>query len=145
MISKKELDALYKKYAKDLIAILIGELKKVKKEATGRLIKSLKLDLQGLAQQTNIFINAEPYLVNVDKGRKKGTYPPIAPLKKWARLKGMDEGAAYAIQKKIYKFGIKPTNVIDKAIKKHERQKLKDLEKQLAAKVEKSIIDNFNK
>jgi hypothetical protein len=38
-------------------------------------------------------------------GRAPGKMPPIRPLKSWAKKKGLREGAAYAIQRRIAKFG----------------------------------------
>ncbi len=67
---------------------------------------------------------AENYLTFVDKGvsgteKKHATpysyrtkYPPIQAIKQWTRLKGMPEEAAYGIQRNIFRFGMKPTNVI---------------------------------
>jgi len=43
-------------------------------------------------------------------------FPPIEALKKWARVKFGDENAAYAIQKKIGKYGTKPQPFIDETL-----------------------------
>jgi hypothetical protein len=60
---------------------------------------------------------SEDYLKYVDQGRRAGAkYPPIGPLLRWARVKGLPEGVAYGAQKNIHKFGIKPTNVVKKTI-----------------------------
>lgn len=47
------------------------------------------------------------YGAHVEFGTK-AHFPPIAPLKRWAKLHGMDEGAAWAIAKKMSKEGTKP-------------------------------------
>lgn len=38
-------------------------------------------------------------------GRAPGELPPIRPIKAWAKKKGFGEGAAYAIRRRIAKFG----------------------------------------
>ena len=50
---------------------------------------------------------AAPYAEFVERGTGPH-YPPIEPLKKWARRVLGDEGAAYAVQQKIGKHGTKP-------------------------------------
>ena len=74
----------------------------------------------------------EDYLKFVDKGvsgtqRKYNTpfsyrtkKPPISVIKLWTRVKGIPEEAAYPIQNKIFRFGLKPTNVINKSIREIE-------------------------
>jgi len=47
------------------------------------------------------------YAFPVEIGRQPGTWVPIEPLKRWARLVLGDEGAAYAVRAKIYSKGIK--------------------------------------
>ena len=85
------------------------------KVASGRLINSIDYRLRETAQGIQFQLLAENYLEYVDKGRKPGTYPRIAPLLRWARVKGLPQGVAYAAQKNIFKFGIKPTNVLRRA------------------------------
>jgi hypothetical protein len=57
---------------------------------------------------------ANDYLKYVDQGRKPGTYPPIQAIQRWVAIKGLPKEAAWAIRTNIFKFGIKPTRVIDK-------------------------------
>ena len=117
---------LLNQFGKDYVKVLVSLLKNntipsrpglpaYPKVATGRLINSIDYRLRETAEGIQIQLLSENYLQYVDKGRKPGTYPPIAPLLRWARVKGLPEGAAYGAQKNIYKFGIKPTNVIRRA------------------------------
>lgn len=48
-----------------------------------------------------------PYGLVVEVGRKPGKQPPIVPIKKWARIKLGNEGAAFAIARKIGRSGTK--------------------------------------
>jgi len=120
--------ALANQFGKDYVKILVtllrnntvasrSGLRPYPKVATGRLIRSINYKLQPTAQGIQLQLLSEDYLKYVDQGRRAGAkYPPIGPLLRWARVKGLPEGAAYGAQKNIHKFGIKPTNVIRKTI-----------------------------
>lgn len=102
-------------YGEKLIQILTEELVKADKKASGRLINSLKVDIKPVGEAVyQLLLTSEDYLKYVDKGRKPGSYVPIRALKQWTRYRGIPEEAAYAINHKIFRFGIKPTNVIKK-------------------------------
>jgi len=109
------------------------------KKATGRLVQSFNYRLRdtALAIQTEIY--ALDYLKYVDEGRKPGTYPPIKPLLQWARVKGLPDGVAYGAQKNIYKYGIKPTNVIKKATKIYDTSRVNN------RKYEERMVNNLIK
>lgn len=144
-MTNTDLLILYKKYSIDLITILINELRKVKKNSSGKLINSLSSDIKPLADDLNVIINGEDYFDNVDKGRKKGSYVPIKNLERWCTLKNIPKSAAFAISKNIYKFGIKPTNVLNKAMTKWYKDVIPDIEKDTAKKIEQEIIQKINK
>lgn len=133
---------------KEYIKHIASALKSTKKSASGRLIKSLQSKVVDTANAVNILIHSEDYLEYVDKGRKKGSFPPIKAIAKWARLKGIKQEAVYPIAKKIYKFGIKPTNILDKAEKsyyssnaftKFENELGEDIENKLIKDIEEKI------
>ena len=62
---------------------------------------------------------------------------PINAIKQWARIKGLPKGAEYGIQKNIYKFGIKPTNVIRRAQLRIENFR------EFQSKYEKGVVDSI--
>ena len=102
-------------YGEKLIQILTEELIKAGKKASGKLINSLKVDVKPVGEAIfQVLLTSEDYLKYVDKGRKPGSYVPIRALKEWTRYRGIPEEAAYAINNKIFRFGIAPTNVIKK-------------------------------
>jgi hypothetical protein len=113
-------DNKLKEFGRDYVKILVRELKRARKDASGRLINSIDFKLRDEASNILIIIESEDYLKWVDEGRKRGSYPPIRPLIEWTRIKGLPVGAAYGIQKNIFKFGIKPTNVIQRVINEFE-------------------------
>jgi hypothetical protein len=140
IVDKKLANEFGKDYVRTLIALLKGN-KPYGKVASGRLINSINYKLVETANQIAVIIEANDYLEYVDRGRRPGTYPPIKPLKEWAKLKGMGEGAAYAIRNKIHRFGIEPTNVINRTTRefetsstftrKYEEMMVKQLEEQI--------------
>jgi hypothetical protein len=123
---------------------LIRALRQYKKDASGRLIKSIDYRLTETAYELNFFINAEDYLTYVDQGRKRGSYPPIKSIAKWASLKGLPKGTEFGIAKNIYKFGIKPTNILDKVERKVLYGKAFDeMETAIANNIETEIVNNI--
>ncbi len=138
IIDKKLANQFGKDYVKVMVALLKGN-KPYPKVASGALINSINYRLQDTANGINVILLANDYLQWVDKGREKGSYPPIQPLLKWVSIKGMPKGAAYAIQKNIYRFGIKPTNVIKKTIREFE------VSPTFQKKYEEAIVNNIVK
>lgn len=111
---------LANEFGKDYVKILVAQLKGNKpypKVASGSLINSINYRLQDTANGINVILLANDYLKYVDEGRRPGTYPPIRAIQRWVAIKGIKPEAAWAIRKNIYKFGIKPTNVLKKTIR----------------------------
>ena len=107
-------DQTAKLFGSDYVRVLTALLKKEGKSASGALINSLDYRVKETAQNISIIIQSNEYLQFVDEGRKPGKYPPIRAISKWASLKGISQDAVFPIARSIYKFGIKPTNVIQK-------------------------------
>jgi len=137
--NNKEYQAILKKYGNNFVSIIAKELLKSGKNASGKLIKSLKAELKPVAETINIVIKSEDYLKYVDEGRKPGSYPPISALSKWVRIKNIPQSAVFAIAKNIFKFGIKPTNVISKATNIFTSKELKPMEKEISDFVEREV------
>jgi hypothetical protein len=148
---------LANQFGKDYVKILVTLLKNntvpsrpglrsYPKVATGRLIRSINYKLQPTAEGIQIQLLSEDYLKYVDKGRRAGAqYPPIGPLLRWARVKGLPEGAAYGAQKNIHKYGIKPTNVIDKTIRiiNSSREANRRYEENMVNNIVKMLENNY--
>lgn len=153
-MDNKFIDAkLANEFGKDYVKIMVGLLKGNKpfaKVASGSLISSINYRLQNTAQGINVILLANDYLQYVDRGRKPGTYPPIKAIQKWVAIKGIKKEAAWAIRRNIFKFGIKPTNVIRKtktiietsrnANRKYEQRMVDNIVKML----EKDWIDSID-
>ena len=118
VIPKDKMKMFGRDYVKILTRLLLSN-KPYAKRATGALINSLDYRLIDDAKQIQIISNK--YLQYVDKGRRPGSWVPIRPLKAWASVKGIPQAAVYPIRRNIYKFGIKPTNVVQRTTKEFEK------------------------
>ena len=103
------------------------------KVASGRLRDSVSVEVKQAAQGVNIIsVMMEEYYQWVQSGRLPNKrYVPIGALISWIksrRLKGRnkkgryitDKSFAFAIQKNINKFGIRPSNFLDVSLEKIE-------------------------
>lgn len=146
-MAKNELfdDQNYKEYGKDYIKIIAKLLMNAGKNSSGKLIKSLSSKVQEDASKVQLIIQSEDYFKYVDEGRKPGSFPPIKEIKDWARKNGIPQTAAFPIAKSIFKFGIKPTNVIDKSIRKFEPQLINDIERDVTGNVEDDVFNKIDK
>jgi len=75
--------------------------------ATGRLLENIKVTANKTQDIYTLVISYPFYGKFVDEGRKPGKMPPIEDIKKWTRLKGIPESAAFPIAKKIGEKGYK--------------------------------------
>jgi len=148
IFGKKLLD----QFGNDYVNTLTKELLRYNKKASGNLINSLDYRVVREAKKIQLIIQANDYLKYVDKGvsgteRKfSGTpykyttkMPPLSALSKWASLKGIPQNNVYAVQRSIFKFGIKPTNVIQKTNKIMAEKVINKFSKIIANDVEKYV------
>jgi hypothetical protein len=131
LIKKQAMDEFGKLWVKTLREQLITT-QPFPKRASGKLYNSIGFKLTQKEDDWTLTLLSEDYLKFVDKGvsgtqRKYNTpysyrskKPPISAIKQWTRIKGIPEEAAYPIQNKIFRFGLKPTNVINKSIREIE-------------------------
>lgn len=137
-VDKKLANEFGRDYVKIMVALLRGN-RPYPKVASGSLINSINYRLQDTAQGINVVLLANDYLQYVDRGRKPGTYPPIQAIQRWVTIKGIPKEAAWAIRKNIYKFGIKPTNVIRKT------KNIIETSRNANRKYEERMVDNIVK
>ena len=111
---KKAIEVFGKEYVE-----AVGDiLRKYDKIASKELIRSLKTKIYktGFGTSYTLKLISAIHMKYVESGRRAGAKPPpVAPIKEWARHKGIDEGLAYPIAKSIGEKGIKPLNVREKA------------------------------
>lgn len=121
-MDNNKLQEIQLKVGKDFVEVLTKELIREKKKSSGKLINSLKPEIKIIGEQLQILIQGEDYIDIIDAGRKKGKFPPVDKIAAWCSIKGIPRSAAWAIATNIYKFGIKPTNVIAEAQQKFMQQ-----------------------
>jgi hypothetical protein len=102
---RNKIRAVAQQYANELAA-------QSPRGATGNLRSRWKVrfilqptDSRYLADALCVVSNTAPASYFRITGRAPGKLPPIRPIMNWARSKGMSRAQAYAIQRKIAKFG----------------------------------------
>jgi hypothetical protein len=148
---------LANQFGKDYVKIMVALLKNntvpsragirpYPKVATGSLVNSINYRLRETATGIQIQLLSNDYLKYVDQGRRPGTYPPIKAIQRWASVKGIPKEAAWAIRQNIFKFGIKPTNVIKKTLRVIEtsRDANRKYEERMVDNIVKQLEKNFN-
>lgn len=99
------------------------------KVASGKLLNSIKTKVKETPEGLMLEIEYMDYFKYVNLGRRKGgKFVPIKALLDWIKIRGIRRrdkkgrfvkgsqlSLAFAIQKNIHKFGIRRTNIYDKA------------------------------
>jgi hypothetical protein len=114
-LPKEEVKAEWDKVGNRWVAKKIRKRSVKKKTNTsGKLSRSIKYDVK--SDNTKVTISMLGYGETVDQGRKPGGRGvPERTLKIWIKKKGKDEDLYFQINRKIKKFGIKPTDFFKKA------------------------------
>lgn len=143
IFSKKNLALFGQGYVRELTL----QIKKAGKNSSGNLIKSIDYRVQVTAEEIRILVESEDYLTYIDEGRKPGSYPDMNAISRWANLKGIPQTAVFPIARNIFKFGIKPTNIIDNTITQimNNKNEEKIMEEELVKNTENMIHDTFTK
>jgi hypothetical protein len=148
---------LANEFGKDYTKVLLALLKNKWVYASGALMNSINYKLRKTADAIIVELQANDYLTYVDRGVSgtqkkydtpfsyKKKYPPIRAIRDWVNIKGLPKGSEWAIQKKIFRFGIKPTNVVSRTIKEFETSPtfIKKYEEAMLNNIVKTLTDNF--
>lgn len=147
-----ELYNVYNNWGAQVVAQAKSNLLQKNKKVTGTLYNSLSYEVNKDGGVTFFY---EDYGEYVESGRKKGIMPPVGPLIKWAKAKGLEqfrdkkgkfvsnEQRGWAIAMGIKKNGIKAFPFYQDAID----QSVNDLEYQLEEAIVQTIeadIDALN-
>lgn len=153
----KNTEAFIKRYGKQVEEEIKTRLLGNDKKASGKLYRSIKFQYRDSLKELEASWRMEEYGVYVDKGVKPqpqyltgkgsgGKSKFIESLKKWCKIKGIPQGAAYPIRRNIWKFGIKPTNFFTipttRRAKYYEEQIGINMAKDLDALLQKEIDKN---
>jgi len=113
---------LYKAIGDELKKSLIQEMRRTKVIASGNLLNSIQFSINKTADGNAVVsIEANEYIIYVDKGRKPGKYAPTKALEAWVKAKRIATdkkkvtAIAFAINNKIKREGIKPKPILEKA------------------------------
>jgi len=138
-------------YGRDTIKAIVSELKSMNKKASGRLINSLKSDLKILVNSITLELSMEDYGQYVVYGRKPGKYAPPKAIEDWVKVKGIEsdpkkiKSTSFLINRKIYRFGIKPADFITNALSDNNIDKLtSQMEDVYSTDLELQINNFFN-
>lgn len=96
--------------------------------ATGNLRNSITFDVvwkDGVSSTIEFTMDA--YGKFVDSGRRPGKQPPLDVIKEWTRIKGLPEGIAYPIARKIGQEGIAARPFIQVSIDKGREAMIEEL------------------
>mgnify|MGYP000270826820 CR=1 FL=1 len=105
-----------------LVNELKAELFKAGKDASGTVIKTMRHN-----------VKAEDYFRYIDKGRRPGSkMPPVEPIVKWLKLRGIDEKLQFPIRRKIAERGIKALNILAPTVRKVTVEFLPNYGKEMA-------------
>lgn len=122
---------------------LKSQIKKKGKQASGKLIASVRSEVTTTGQRVDLDIYAEEYADFIQSGRKKGKFPPVQPIKDWMNAKGIEEKALYPIMKKIKEEGIAPVDIKSEA---ENTESIADaISKALAESLEDSLARTLKK
>ena len=122
------------KFGQQLQGDLRNSLDAKGKNATNELGQSITFNVEVFGGEFQFSLSMAKYWRWVDEGRKAGKQPPIEPIKKWVKVKSVfgglptenQDGVAFAIARKIGKFGIKPSNFFTDVIGDGRLQKLQE-------------------
>jgi hypothetical protein len=130
-----------KKFGLSVITAQKNELQKKKGTATSKLLNSINYRFKASVEKIVVEFISEDYGKYVDEGRKPGKYVPVSKLKEWTKAKGIPESAVFPINRKIFKFGIKPRPWISKPFDKNRQ----DFNVELINLYSKEIINDVKK
>jgi hypothetical protein len=129
------------------------------KVATGNLLNSLTATVQNSKKGPELTITYADYFKYVNLGRSSGKKNvPISNLLEWIKIRGIkgrskkgkfikNLSLAFAIQKNIFKYGIRPANIYDKGLNALEDifenppEELRQAYNQLYAAIENDVVN----
>lgn len=142
----KSTNPLIDKFGIETVKQLKDNLQKNGSKATGNLMKSINYRYQNKVDKLIVDFVSDDYGQFVNDGRKKGKFAPVSKLMAWAKIKGIPTKSVFAINRKIYKFGIKPKpwlnialskntdNLMTEIVKEYEDEIVSDVKKELIVK-----------
>ncbi len=97
-----------KKFGTEVVTAMKQQLQKLDVKSSGNLFNSINYKFKVAAGEIVLKFVSADYGQFVNDGRKAGSFVPPSALAKWASINGIPKQAVYAINRKIWKYGIKP-------------------------------------
>jgi hypothetical protein len=152
----KKTEKFVRNYGSQVENEIEARLKGHGKYASGKLYDSIRHEVREEAGKFVIKFAMAEYGFWVDKGSKPSKYADstgrgkgkskfIESLKKWCRIKGLPEGAAFPIRRKIWKFGIPPTNFFTIPTTRRKAALEKGIKENVILDVEQILRDDLKK
>jgi len=158
----KNTDKFVRTYGNQVEQEIETRLIKSGKEASGKLLQSIRYEVKEKAGQVIIAFFMADYGKFVDKGvqgaksgkagdggrsiyKFKNKMPPKKSIEKWLKIKGIPESASYPIRRSIYMFGITPTNFFTIPTTRRLKQLEQGIEKNMKIDAEQIISKEFKK
>lgn len=153
----KNLKDSLEKIGKDTVVMIVDELLKADKRATGDLINSIDYEVLQVANGLVLNILSAEYFKFVDEGRRPGAkMPPIRAIIPWVQAKGITflnkkgvkistESTAFLIAKNISKNGIKPLGIKRKVVNDILNNKAKYIEQGITIDINKYVNEEIFK
>lgn len=134
----------FKKKGPEIVRSLQDELRKKKKEASGKLINSVESQVTIRGTRVWLRVLADETIAYVIGGRRKGKAVPIDDIETWineARIKpkGDKKSLPWALAASIKKKGVKGVKVVQPVAKKADKEIDEDLEDIIADALEDEI------
>jgi hypothetical protein len=154
-----ETEAFIRKYGDSVENEIESRLTGYNKIASGKLYDSIRYDVKETKKEFILTFSMAEYGKYVDKGVKPKKYLGmkrgksakksafIEALKKWCKIKGIPEGAAFPIRRNIWKYGIAPTNFFTIPTTRRQKYFERELEKAMAKDIDTQLqkeIDGNN-
>ena len=154
---------ILEKYGQKITEALKKTLASKDLVASGILYQSIDYDVKIFGKQYILRIDfskgeGDKYAKWVEEGRRPGKMPPIAPILKWVRHRGltdkkkkwsdnakMHNSLAYLIARKIARKGTKPNKFFRSTIDPILKDMKKELQKELKRDIQIELVKDFKK
>lgn len=106
-----DLISILNQYGASTVQQIRGNIQATGTTATGKTARSLRYEVTQQGQKFSFKVFGRPFVYSVETGRKstpqyeKPSIQFVSAIREWARAKGVEEGAAYAIAKSIHQKG----------------------------------------
>jgi len=145
-----ELNDSLKILGEEMVKAAKDKIVEKKKIASKNFLNSIDYTIKELedgSQRISLIVKppVDKYAQYIELGRKPGKQPPLEPIKRWARYKGIDPKYAYPIARSIGLKGIPPANIFKQIFEKYLPKIIKITEEDIAEEIERFVKETISK